>query len=132
MKLTMKLIFQWIKLSNYFYKNSNNNAFFRACWNPFLVLVLTLLVPRQLWLFTLTLLVPRNTMPDNMNLEKNKETITRLWSQLKRKGDGKCYCPYKNCKGLKNRRLLMRDIVGNMVTLIGENFFVHWWMWILK
>ena len=33
--------------------------------------------------------------------------ITRLWSHFKRKGDGKCYCPCKKCKGLKNQRILI-------------------------
>lgn len=46
-------------------------------------------------------------MSDNIILEQNEETITRLWATLKRKGDGKCYCPCNNCKGLKMRRLLI-------------------------
>ena len=46
-------------------------------------------------------------MPNNMDLEQNKATIARLWSQFKRKGDGKCYCPYKKCKGLNNQIILI-------------------------
>lgn len=30
-----------------------------------------------------------------------------MWSQFKRKGDGKCYYPCKKCKGLKNQIILI-------------------------
>ena len=46
-------------------------------------------------------------MSDDINAQKNREAIARLRSTLKRKGDGKCYCPYKMCKGLKTRRYLI-------------------------
>lgn len=46
-------------------------------------------------------------MSDNISPEQNEETLDRLWARLKRKGDGKCYCPCNNCKGLKTRRLLI-------------------------
>lgn len=47
-------------------------------------------------------------MSDNIREEQNNEIIARLWSNLKRKGDGKCYCPCQICKGLKTRRLLIK------------------------
>ena len=46
-------------------------------------------------------------MSNDINSQKNGETIARLWSNLKRKGDEKCYCPCKICKGLKTRRYLI-------------------------
>ena len=49
-------------------------------------------------------------MSDNIIEEQNRETIARLWSNLKRKGDGKFYCLCKICKGLNRRRLLIRII----------------------
>ena len=49
-------------------------------------------------------------MSDNISEEQNRETIDRLWSNLKRKGDGKCYCPCKICKGLNCRRLLIKTV----------------------
>ena len=43
-----------------------------------------------------------------ISMHKNKrETIARLWSNLQRKGDVKCYCPCKMCKGLKTQRYLI-------------------------
>ena len=47
-------------------------------------------------------------MSNNISEEKNRETIARLWSNLKRKGDGKFYFPYKIYKGLNRRRLLIK------------------------
>ena len=47
-------------------------------------------------------------MSEDINAQKNKETIARLWSNLKRKGDGKFYCPCKICKGLKTQRYLIK------------------------
>lgn len=52
-------------------------------------------------------------MSDNISEEQNKETTARLWSNLKRKGDGKCYCPCKICKGLKTRRLKIKTTKKN-------------------
>ena len=49
-------------------------------------------------------------MSNNINEEQNRETITRLWSNLERKGDGKCYCPSKICKGLNCRRMLIKKV----------------------
>ena len=49
-------------------------------------------------------------MSDNISEEKNRETIDRLWSNLKRKGDRKCYCPCQICKGLNCRRLLIKTV----------------------
>ena len=45
-----------------------------------------------------------------MNSKQNKVTIARLWSQFKRKGDGKCYFPCKIFKGLNRRRLLIKTV----------------------
>ena len=49
-------------------------------------------------------------MSDNISEEQNRETIARLWSNLKRNGDGKCFCPCKICKGLIRRRLLIKTV----------------------
>ena len=37
--------------------------------------------------------------------EQNRQLLARLWDGLKRKGDGKCYCPRSKCKGFKRRRI---------------------------
>lgn len=47
-------------------------------------------------------------MSDNISKQQNKETIARLWSNLKRNSDGKCYCPCKILKGLNTRRLIIK------------------------
>ena len=33
--------------------------------------------------------------------EQNRQLLARLWDGLKRKGDGKCYCPCSQCRGLR-------------------------------
>ena len=48
--------------------------------------------------------MPRNNVPDQ---EQNRQLLARLWDGVKRRGDGKCYCPCKMCKGLKTRRYLI-------------------------
>ena len=47
-------------------------------------------------------------MYDDINAQENRETIAILWSNLKKKGDGKFYCPCKICKGLKTQRYLIK------------------------
>ena len=47
-------------------------------------------------------------MCDDINAQKNRDKIVRLWSNLKGKGDGKCYGPCKICKGLNTRRYLIK------------------------
>ena len=37
--------------------------------------------------------------------EQNRQLLARLWDRLKRKGDGKCYCPCSQCMGFKRRRI---------------------------
>ena len=37
--------------------------------------------------------------------DQNYELLVRLWDGLKRKGDGKCYYPCSQCRGLKMRRI---------------------------
>ena len=37
--------------------------------------------------------------------EQNRQLLARLWDGLKRKGDGKCYCPCSQCRGFKRRRI---------------------------
>ena len=44
-----------------------------------------------------------NNIPDPH--DQNRELLARLWDGLKRKGDGKCYCPCSQCRGLKRRRI---------------------------
>ena len=44
---------------------------------------------------------------NDINAQKNRETIARVWSNLKRKGDGNFYFPCKMCKGLNTQRYLI-------------------------
>ena len=44
-----------------------------------------------------------NNIPDPE--EENRQLLARLWDGLKRKGDGKCYCPCNQCMGFKRRRI---------------------------
>ena len=37
--------------------------------------------------------------------DQNHELLIRLWDGLKRKGDGKCYCPCSQCWGFKRRKI---------------------------
>ena len=37
--------------------------------------------------------------------EQNQQFVSRLWDGLKRKDDGKCYCPCSQCRGFKRRRI---------------------------
>ena len=37
--------------------------------------------------------------------EQNRQLLARLWDGLKRKGDGKFYCPCSQCMGFKRRRI---------------------------
>ena len=37
--------------------------------------------------------------------KQNRQLLARLWDGLKRKGDGKCYCPCSQGKGFKRRRI---------------------------
>ena len=37
--------------------------------------------------------------------EHNRRLLARLWDGLKRKGDGKCYCPCSQCRGFKRRQI---------------------------
>ena len=44
-----------------------------------------------------------NNIPDLD--EQKRQLLARLWDGLKRKGDGKCYCPCSQCRGFKMRRI---------------------------
>ena len=37
--------------------------------------------------------------------EQNQQLLARLWDGLKRKGDGKFYCPCNQCIGFERRRI---------------------------
>ena len=37
--------------------------------------------------------------------DQNRELLARLCDGLKRKSDGKCYCPCSQCRGFKRRRI---------------------------
>ena len=39
--------------------------------------------------------------------EDNRQLLARLWDAVKRRGDGKCYCPCTQCRGFKRRRILI-------------------------
>jgi hypothetical protein len=40
-------------------------------------------------------------------MNENDRKLSRLRATLEVRGDGKCYCPCYDCKGLQNRRLLI-------------------------
>jgi hypothetical protein len=40
-------------------------------------------------------------------MNENDRNLTQLRVALEVRGDGKCYCSYYDCIGLKNRRLLI-------------------------
>ena len=40
-------------------------------------------------------------------MNENDRKLARLREALEVRGDGKCYCPCYDCKGLQNRRLLI-------------------------
>ena len=42
--------------------------------------------------------------------EQNRQLLARLWDGLKRKGDGKCYCPCSQCRGFKRRRIKIATV----------------------
>ena len=33
--------------------------------------------------------------------KQNRQFLARLWDATKRRGDGKCYCPCSQCRGLR-------------------------------
>ena len=39
--------------------------------------------------------------------EHNRQLLARQWDVVKRRGDGKCYCPCTQCRGFKRRRILI-------------------------
>jgi hypothetical protein len=39
--------------------------------------------------------------------EQNREALARLWDGVRKRGDGKCYCPCCQCKGFNRRRILI-------------------------
>ena len=53
-------------------------------------------------------------MSDNNNIidphDQNHELLAIFWDGLKRKGDGKCYCPCSPCKGFKRRKINIKII----------------------
>ena len=42
-----------------------------------------------------------SNMPDPN--EQNRRFLSRLWDGVKRRGDGKYYCPCSQCRGFKRR-----------------------------
>jgi hypothetical protein len=40
-------------------------------------------------------------------MNENERKLARLRVTLEVRGDGKCYCPCYDCRGLQNRRLLI-------------------------
>ena len=49
-----------------------------------------------------------NNIPDPD--EQNRQLLARLWDELKRKGDGKFYCPCSQYMGFKRRRLKITTV----------------------
>ena len=39
--------------------------------------------------------------------EDNRQLLARLWDAAKRRGDGKCYCLFTQCRGFKRRIILI-------------------------
>ena len=39
--------------------------------------------------------------------EQNQQLFSRLWDVVKRRGDGKCYCPCSQCREFKRRIILI-------------------------
>ena len=48
-------------------------------------------------------MLEHNNIPDPQ--DQNHELLARLWDGIKRKGDGKCYCPCSQCRGFKRIRI---------------------------
>lgn len=69
-------------------------------------------------------------MSDNKSeLDQNRETIARFVFNFQREGDGKCYCPYKMCKGLNTRRLLIKIAkihCRDNAHIEGDLNIIHW------
>ena len=43
--------------------------------------------------------------------DQNRELLARLWDGIKRKGDGKCYCPCSQCSSFKRRIILIKSTI---------------------
>ena len=45
------------------------------------------------------------TLSNRLNImdpnEDNRQLLARLWYAVKRRGDGKCYCPCTQCRDLR-------------------------------
>ena len=39
--------------------------------------------------------------------EQNRHLLSRLCDAVKRRGDGKCYCPCSQCRGFKRRIIVI-------------------------
>ena len=50
--------------------------------------------------------------------EQNRLLLARLWDGMKRKGDGKGYCPCSQCRGFKRRRI--------KITIAKKHCSKHW------
>jgi hypothetical protein len=45
-------------------------------------------------------------MSNKYTWEENNRSYAEVKAALEAKGDGKCYCPCNDCKGLQTRRIL--------------------------
>ena len=43
--------------------------------------------------------------------EQNRQLLARLWVGLKRKGDGKFYCPCSQCRGFRRIRINIKTTI---------------------
>ena len=43
--------------------------------------------------------------------EDNRQFLARLWDAAKRRGDGKCYCLFTQCRGFKRRIILIAKLM---------------------
>jgi hypothetical protein len=62
-------------------------------------------------------------------MNENDRKLARLRATLEARGDGKCYFPCYDCRGLQNRRLLIttpKNIVGRRGTPKGVMNIVPW------
>jgi hypothetical protein len=62
-------------------------------------------------------------------MNENDRKLAQFRAALEARGDGKCYFPCYDCRGLQRRRLLittMKDIVGRRGTPKGVMNIVPW------
>ena len=62
-------------------------------------------------------------MSNTFSWEENNRRYAEAMAALEAKGDGKCYCPCNDCRGLRTRRILRTS--KKIVRRRGMNI-IHW------